>query len=126
MDELDSIRPMTLDELIAHARMKSRGDTACAREHGQLAEWLTELKTRRELEGDGQVKALNNVVKRRDGIRAWLGSDHKKVFVEQAHVKEGTPERVYWHYGYMMALWDVLCALGLEKRQLTQKLAGVD
>lgn len=27
---------------------------------------------------------------------------------EQMHLCEGTPERVYWHFGYAVALKDVL------------------
>jgi hypothetical protein len=33
--------------------------------------------------------------------------------VEQKHLDAGTPERVYWHYGYLCALRD---ALDLLKR----------
>ena len=35
---------MTLDEAIEHCKKKSCDDTACGKEHKQLAEWLTELK----------------------------------------------------------------------------------
>lgn len=46
---------------------------------------------------------------RADGIDRWLetneGHNCKDV---QAHLDEGTAERAYWHFGYMMALRDVL------------------
>lgn len=43
---------MTLDEAIRHAREKAQTlcgkDALCAKEHEQIADWLTELKTLRE------------------------------------------------------------------------------
>jgi hypothetical protein len=32
-------------------------------------------------------------------------------FAEQGHLNEGTAERAYWHYGYMVALNDALSIL---------------
>lgn len=46
--------------------------------------------------------------KRASGIRDWLIANHPECEKEQAHLKEGTPERAYWHFGYYMALEDVL------------------
>jgi hypothetical protein len=35
--------------------------------------------------------------------------DHAECFVEQKHTHDhGSPERVYWHYGYLVATRDVL------------------
>lgn len=48
----------------------------------------------------------------------WLeknGGDCKK---KQSHLVEGTEERVYWHYGYMMALKDTLRLLNRERAKL--------
>lgn len=42
---------MTLDEAIQHCEEKSCGNSECAKEHIQLAGWLTELKKLRELIG---------------------------------------------------------------------------
>jgi hypothetical protein len=39
---------MSLDEAIAHCKEKSCGNNACASQHQQLAQWLTELKEYRE------------------------------------------------------------------------------
>lgn len=39
---------MTLDEAIEHAEEKACGSSECAKDHKQLAEWLKELKERRE------------------------------------------------------------------------------
>lgn len=42
---------MTLDEAIQHAQeIADKGCDQCAKEHQQLAEWLTELKNRRDAE----------------------------------------------------------------------------
>lgn len=43
--------PLTLDEAIMHAHAKA-GGTPCGREHAQLAEWLTELRTLRAAAAD--------------------------------------------------------------------------
>lgn len=39
---------MTLEKAIKHCEEKSSGCSQCADEHRQLAEWLRELKERRE------------------------------------------------------------------------------
>lgn len=39
---------------------------------------------------------------------AWLADTAPQVTVEQKHLDEGSVERTYWHYGYMVALRDVL------------------
>ena len=39
---------MTLDEAIKHCEEKSCGNSKCALEHRQLAEWLEELKEYRK------------------------------------------------------------------------------
>ena len=40
--------------------------------------------------------------------RAWLRAHHPEVFREQKHLEEGSIERAYWHYGYAVALADLL------------------
>lgn len=48
----------------------------------------------------------SKIVKRIDELEVWLmenGQDCKK---KQGHLVDGI-ERIYWHYGYMMALKDV-------------------
>ena len=46
-----------LDEAIQHAEEKSRGCSACAADHKQLAEWLRELKSRREADNPQRSEA---------------------------------------------------------------------
>jgi hypothetical protein len=51
------------------------------------------------------ISALKN---RANGLRDWLTENAPECFTEQKHLDEGTQERVYWHYGYMVALRDAL------------------
>ena len=46
--------------------------------------------------------------KRADGIREWLKENAPEVVDEQKHLNDRSVERAYWHYGYMIALRDVL------------------
>jgi hypothetical protein len=41
-------------------------------------------------------------------LDAWLAEQIVDVKDEQAHLNEGSRERLYWNYGYMMALKDVI------------------
>jgi len=45
---------------------------------------------------------------RHETYRRWLQEHHPEVFTEQRHTVYGTPERAYWHHGYMMAIRDLL------------------
>ena len=44
-------------------------------------------------------------------LEGWLKNDYPEIFKEQKHLDEGTEERVYWHYGYLMGMKNVLDAL---------------
>lgn len=44
-------------------------------------------------------------------IDAWLSEHAPDIKDEQDHLDEGSRERAYWHYGYMIALRDVLALL---------------
>jgi hypothetical protein len=48
---------------------------------------------------------------RHAGMQDALIRDNPEIFEEQLHAQTGTKERVYWHYGYMMALNDLIGAL---------------
>jgi hypothetical protein len=45
---------------------------------------------------------------RRDAIRDFLLDNSPLTFHDQTHLDANTPERAYYHYGYMMALSDAL------------------
>lgn len=54
-----------------------------------------------------------------DGIDSWLKKVGNSCKTEQKHCEEGTVERVYWHYGYMIALRDALDLLKRNSRALS-------
>ncbi len=51
---------------------------------------------------------LAALIRRRDGIRAWLDDEAPYTAHDQRHLDVNTPERAYWHYGYQQALADVI------------------
>ena len=55
---------MTLDEAIVHARAvaNEQGCTACGIEHGQLADWLEELRERRKSEEDRNANCSRSLL----------------------------------------------------------------
>ena len=63
--------------------------------------------------------------KRRDKLRKMLRRDHPEVGDEMKHLDDGTPEQAYWHYGYMMALHDILALASghTGKTRLIEELA---
>jgi uncharacterized protein YecT (DUF1311 family) len=62
------------------------------------------------------AKAKDVLDRRRGDQRAWLKEHAPEVFKEQAHLNDGSRERTYWHYGYMVALTDVLRLLERESQ----------
>lgn len=45
---------------------------------------------------------------RAEELKCWLLANAPECFRNQEHLNEGSAERVYWHYGYLSALQDVL------------------
>lgn len=61
---------------------------------------------------------LTSALERRiAGIEDYLDKHSTKVKEQQAHLKESTTESLYWHYGYMMALKDILRQLGVDEER---------
>lgn len=54
------------------------------------------------------------VIRRRDSIVAYLKRECPYCVEEQKHLDERTTERYYWHYGYLVALRDMLRFLGID------------
>ena len=52
--------------------------------------------------------AIQGAERRFNANRIWLKENHPETFEEQKHCDEKTPERAYWHHGYMMGLRDFL------------------
>ena len=49
--------------------------------------------------------------KRAEDLRQWLQLRGHQCWTEQRHLKEGSAEQVYWHFGYFSAIQDVLTQL---------------
>ncbi len=54
---------------------------------------------------------IKKIAERAANQAGWLANNAPEVMSEQKHLDEGSPERAYWHYGYMVALRDVLKSL---------------
>ncbi len=59
------------------------------------------------MESDQLEQICEQLKRRADGIEAWLRDINSRCRDEQLQNVEGTSERIYWHYGYMIALNDV-------------------
>lgn len=55
--------------------------------------------------------AADKVRRRIDALERWLQQQGVHVTRVQAHLEEGSLERLYWHYGYLTGLRDTLNAL---------------
>jgi hypothetical protein len=51
-------------------------------------------------------------------LENWLQENEPESLAEQRHLDEDTAERAYWHYGYAVALKDVLALLKGKRRSL--------
>lgn len=96
---------MKLDEAIAHAKevaenwksqlvncVSEEGSykcLECAKEHEQLAEWLTELKERRE--ADRWISVKDKLPEKNDFVLVYDGSDMFVAWYENEGMSEG------WH-----------------------------
>ena len=50
---------------------------------------------------------LSPIERRAKGISDWLKENGRECFQEQKHLDQDTQERLYWHYGYLVALRDM-------------------
>lgn len=55
-----------------------------------------------------QFRDISDLQLRVEQLRDWLNKNAPECFADQKHTHEDTQERVYWHYGYMVALRDAL------------------
>ena len=59
---------------------------------------------------------IEKLQRRISDIAGWLELNAPECSKEQRHLEEGSHERTYWHYGYMVALRDALALLTGERR----------
>lgn len=70
-------------------------------------------------------RALRDLPKRRIRkriviINRWLADNAPECKTKQGHLDEDTPERAYWHHGYVAALRDVMNLLNSQAPQTGQ------
>jgi hypothetical protein len=53
-------------------------------------------------------EAVSQLEKRQSDLADVLNNDSPECFTDQKHLEEGTQERIYWHYGYMVSLRDAV------------------
>jgi len=54
---------------------------------------------------DDKIESLK---RRRSDLKQWLADEAPFTFADQKHLDANTPERAYWHHGYMSALNDAI------------------
>jgi hypothetical protein len=57
--------------------------------------------------GQQEVADIGALEKRASDLQDWLKENAPEVFAEQKHLDEDSQERVYWHYGYLVAVRDI-------------------
>ena len=55
-----------------------------------------------------------------EGLKDWLIEQDPACFKEQKHLDEGSPERIYWHYGELMTLIDLRKGLDDPHSKISQ------
>jgi hypothetical protein len=65
----------------------------------------------------GMSKSATEIViaDRIAGLGAWIEDEAPYARFDQRHLDRGTPERAYWHLGYLAALQDALALVRGEK-----------
>jgi hypothetical protein len=51
------------------------------------------------------------IQKRMGATRVWLHEEAPYIDGDQKHLDSNTPERAYWHYGYLAALEDIVALI---------------
>ena len=62
--------------------------------------------------GEETRTVVEKLQERETTLQAWLSENAPECEHLQTHLDDNTAERAYWHFGYMMALRDVLALLG--------------
>lgn len=67
---------------------------------------------------------FGRIDRRERDLNEWLRKTAPESFSEQKHCEEGTQERAYWHYGYMVALRDVMRLMRGDSTRDTPGISG--
>jgi hypothetical protein len=60
---------------------------------------------------------MNAISDKADALRRWLAENAPSCATSQRHLDPGTLEQVYWHYGYVCAIQDILALLNGESTE---------
>lgn len=55
---------------------------------------------------------LEAMERRKDDLQHWLRNESGHPIDDQRHLDADSIEQTYWHYGYLVAIKDVLALLG--------------
>lgn len=78
-----------------------------------------DMLTPRERRSSSRESSLQETVGERiTELTAWLAENAPECPEDQKHLDEGSAERAYWHYGYLIALRDVLNLIEGRSRSL--------
>jgi hypothetical protein len=77
---------------------------------------LTDMRS--SVQAKREPSTLDRIEQRIEELQAWLEENASECIEEQRHLDANTPERAYWHYGYMIALRDLRDLLTGKKRSL--------
>lgn len=75
--------------------------------HKRLADTIGVVGYRCAWEREGGIVS-DPIEKRMTELREWLLKKAPDCFERQLHLDEGSSEQVYWHYGYLAALNDLV------------------
>ena len=70
-----------------------------------------------------EMRAL--IDERQTDLFKWLRAEGRDIIETQAHLRGGSIEQAYWHYGYAIALRDVLQLLEGGDLELTRNLESL-
>jgi hypothetical protein len=57
---------------------------------------------------DKNPSLQDSLHERIEKLESWLNENAPMILKDQTHLDEGTRERAYWNYGYLIALQDVV------------------
>jgi hypothetical protein len=60
---------------------------------------------------------INAISDKADALRQWLVEYAPACEISQKHLDAGSVEQVYWHYGYVCALRDILALVESESAE---------
>ena len=98
---------LTIDEAIAHCKEKSCGNSACASQHKQLAQWLTELKEYKKQNNGVWHSADEEPDKDKEVLVEWMWSDCNPIYHDY-HAKFNRRDydrnKIILHWAYIVDL----------------------